>query len=362
MNRLLTCTFSVVNLSLLLPLHALATPSPLLDVPARPALTPPATQAGAGSLRLGQSGPSVALVEPRTQQSAQASQRLATPAVAEAAAPDAQLTPVRFAAPRKQALATAYARQHMALQQAQAHLRTAEHDRQQAWLVASGLGAALFLALGLGWWASRQQRRRADRAAQLRTRLATDLHQEVGTLLARVSQQAELLHEQQPEPSPALARLLGTSRAATHSVRDMAWSIDAQADTVGALLERMRDYLEQLATPAGLLTELHADGLYGSLRLPPELRQHLYFIFKEAVTNAVRHAVRPTRIVVTLTHYAVANALMLEVEDDGGPGPAPARTGTGLRTMHERAQALRGQLEVGAQPKGGFRVWLQVPF
>jgi signal transduction histidine kinase len=298
------------------------------------------------------------LIEPR----AQAAQRLKTKTFTEAASPSTQQAQAHFAAPREQELTAAYERQHLALLQAQARLRTAEHDRQQATLVASGLGAALLLAVSLGWWASRQQRRRAERAAALRTRLATDLHQEVGTLLARVSQQAELLHQQQPEPSPALVRLLGTSRAATHSVRDMAWSIDAQADTVGALLERMREYLELLAKPAGLLTELHADGLYSSLHLPPELRQHLYFIFKEAVTNAVRHAVKPTKIVVSLTHYAVANALMLAVEDDGGPGPAPARTGTGLRIMHERAQALRGRLEAGAQPQGGFRVWLQVPF
>lgn len=355
MNRLLTCTFSVVILPLLLLLFALATPSPLL---ARPVPSILAAQAEADSLRLGQAGPSTALAAPHTQ----ASQRLTTTAIAGVLSSEKRMTQEHLAAPREQALAAAYKRQHLALLQAQAHLRTAEHDRQQAWLVATGLGAALLLAVGLGWWATRQQRRRAERAAALRTRLAADLHQEVGTLLARVSQQAELLHQQQPEPSPALARLLGTSRAATHSVHDMAWSIDAQADTVGALLERMRGHLERLPKAAGLLTELHADGLYGSLRLPPELRQNLYFIFKEAVTNAVRHAVKPTKIVVTLTHYAVANALMLAVEDDGGPGPAPARTGTGLRTMHERAQALRGRLEAGAQPKGGFRVWLQVPF
>lgn len=362
MNRLLTSIFSVVIPSLLLPLITLATPAYLLDGPASSAPMSSAAHAGADSSRLGLSGPNVALARPQTPQGARASQKLVTTAFAEAASPRAQVVQVSFASSREQALAADYQRQHRALLQAQAHLRTAEHNRQQAWLVAAGLGAALALALGLGWWASRQQRRRTEREAQLRIRLATDLHQEVGTLLARVSQQAELLHQQQPEPSPALARLLGTSRAATHSVRDMAWSIDAQADTVGALLERMRGHLDQLAKPPGLVTELHADGLYGSLRLPPELRQHLYFIFKEAVTNAVRHAVQPTKIVVSLTHYAVANALMLAVEDDGGPGPAPARTGTGLRTMHERAQALRGHLEVGAQPQGGFRVWLQIPF
>lgn len=355
MNRLPTRIFSVVILFLLLSLSALASPSTL---PHGPAASAPAAQAGADSARLGYVGPGSALAP----QSAQATRKLASPAVAPAAAPLAQAGRVGATAARGQNLVAAFRRQHLALQQAQAHLRTAQAQRQQAWLVAAGLGCALLLALGLGWWASRQQRRRAERATALRARLATDLHQEVGTLLARLSQQAELLHQQQPELSPALTHLLGASRAATHSVHDMAWSIDAQADTVGALLERMRGHLAQLAEPAGLLTEVHADGLYGALRLPPELRQHLYFIFKEAVANAVRHAVQPTKIVVTLTHYAVANALMLAVEDDGGAGAAPARPGTGLRTMHERALALRGQLEAGAQPNGGFRVWLQVPF
>ena len=352
MNRLPTRIFSVVILFLLLSFSALASPFALPHGAALPA------PAGADSARLSHSG----LGGPLAQQDAQAAHRLASPALAPAAAPLAQAGLARATATREQNLMAAYRRQHQALQQTQAHLRTAQAQRQQAWLAAAGLGCALLLALGLGWWASRQQRRRAERANELRARLATDLHQEVGTLLARLSQQAEQLHQQQLEPSPALTHLLGTSRAATHSVRDMAWSIDAQSDTVGALLERMRGHLAQLAEPAGLRTELHADGLYGALRLPPELRQHLYFIFREAVANAVRHAVQPTKIVVTLTHYAVANALMLAVEDDGGPGAAPARPGSGLRTMHERALALRGQLEAGAQPNGGFRVWLQVPF
>lgn len=354
MNRLPTRIFSVVILFLLLSFSALASPFALPYSPARAAAAPLAAQAGADSAYLGLVSPGSALAP----QGPQTAHKLAAPA----AAPLAQAGLARATATRGQNIMAAYRRQHLALQQAQAHLRTAQAQRQQAWLVAAGLGCALLLALGLGWWASRQQRRRAERATKLRARLATDLHQEVGTLLARLSQQAEQLHQQQPEPSPALTRLLGTSRAATHSVRDIAWSIDAQADTVGALLERMRGHLAQLAEPAGLLTEVHADGLYGALRLPPELRQHLYFIFREAVANAVRHAVQPTKIVVTLTHYAVANALMLAVEDDGGPSAAPARPGAGLRTMHERALALRGQLEAGTQPNGGFRVWLQVPF
>jgi signal transduction histidine kinase len=76
----------------------------------------------------------------------------------------------------------------------------------------------------------------------------------------------------------------------------------------------------------------------------------------------LRHASRPTKVVVSLTCYTVANVLMLAIEDDGQPRVGTARASQGLRTMHERAQALRGTLEVGPQPRGGFRVWVQVPF
>ena len=361
MKRLLSYIFSVEILFFLLPAVALAAPLP--DSLRHPARGPVAPHLRPAATRPAPLSPAVALVKPLGPQGQQRFQRLQAPNFANTAAPTAtELAPARaahYTAAQRQ-LALDFERQRQALRQTQARLRTAEQSRYQAWLAAAGLAAGLLLTLGLGWWASRQLRRRAQREAQLRTRIAADLHTEVGTLLARVSQQAHLLRQQQP--SPDLDRLLGSSHAAAHTVRDMVWSIDAQADTVGALLDRMREHLAQTATPAGLLTELHADGLHNARRLPPELRQYFYLIFKEAVANVLRHASRPTKVVVTLTHYAVANVLMLAVEDDGQPGSTAAHGGTGLRTMQERALALRGRLEVGRQPRGGFRVWLQVPF
>ena len=273
----------------------------------------------------------------------------------------AQELQVRYAtAQREQELRQQ--RQRIALLQTQAQLRTAQYSRRLAWLGAAVLAVGLLLTLGLGWWATRQRRLRTEREARLRNRIAADLHNEVGTLLARVSMQADLLHQQQPEPSPALDRLLGNSRAAARTMRDIVWSIDAQADTVGALLDRIRDHLDQTATPAGLLTQLITNGLRNDLPLRPELRQHLYLIFKEAVTNAVRHATHATTLAVTLTRYDVTNALVLTIEDDGTAGLPPARSGRGLRNMQQRAADLRGTLEAGPRREGGFRVQLQAPF
>ena len=62
---------------------------------------------------------------------------------------------------------------------------------------------------------------------------------------------AELLHEAAGPGSPAVGNLLADSRAALATMRDVVWSIDAGADTVGALLDRLRD---PAALPGWLVT------------------------------------------------------------------------------------------------------------
>ncbi len=236
-------------------------------------------------------------------------------------------------------------------------------ERQRSRLLALLL-AAVVLGLGGGglllYLSQRRRLARVQREARLRTGIAADLHDEVGTILTRISLQAEALRGAAPAARPALLeRLLANSRAAARTMRDIVWGIDAAADTAGSLLDRMRDHLDQTAAPAGLLTELRATGLPDAEALPPELRQHLYLIFKEATTNALRHAPGATCLRVALSRRA--GQLELVVENDGRPAAPAARSGMGLRNMRQRAAALRGHLEAGPLPEGGFRVRLVVP-
>jgi signal transduction histidine kinase len=268
----------------------------------------------------------------------------------------AQELEIRYAtAQREQELARQ--RQRITLLRTQAQLRTAQYSRRLAQLGTATLAGVLLLTLGLLAWTSRQRRLRVVREERLRNRIAADLHDEVGTLLTRVNMQADLLSQQQPHP--ALERLLGNSRAAAGTMRDIVWGIDAQSDTVGSLLDRMRDHLDQTAAPAGLNTHLATNGLPDALVLPPELRQHLYLVFKEAVTNAARHARQASDLWVSLTR---ANGQLQLMVHNNGQTAGSSRSGMGLRSMRQRAEALRGTLVAGPEPEGGFRVRLVVPF
>jgi signal transduction histidine kinase len=57
---------------------------------------------------------------------------------------------------------------------------------------------------------------------------------------------------------------------------------------------------------------------------------------------------------------ADADRAAVVIEDDGGAVPSTAR-GSGLDGLRERAHRVRGELEAGAGPGGGFRLRLSVP-
>jgi len=57
---------------------------------------------------------------------------------------------------------------------------------------------------------------------------------------------------------------------------------------------------------------------------------------------------------------AAGDRAELEIDDDGDAAPEGA-PGTGLRGLRERAQRVRGEVEAGVRPGGGFRLRLTVP-
>ena len=213
-----------------------------------------------------------------------------------------------------------------------------------------GLAAAGVAGLGVYLW-QRSRLRRVQRENALRARLAADLHDEVGGLLTRVTMQAELLSELEQGPAASLAALVEDSRAAASTVRDIIWSVDAEADTLGALTARIHDQLLATARATGRALPFAAPAPAPAgpdPALPPAVRQHTYRIFKEALTNALKHSQPGSPIAVTLAHDPV---LRLSVRSEGRPDHH-GRAGQGLRNLHLRAAQMGATLNAGPTPDG----------
>jgi signal transduction histidine kinase len=92
-------------------------------------------------------------------------------------------------------------------------------------------------------------------------------------------------------------------------------------------------------------------------RLRPEVESAAYFVTAEALTNVAKYAcATEAEVRVSLEH----ECLRVLVRDNGVGGADPS-TGSGLRGLHDRVDALDGHLEVDSPPGGGTTVTVEIP-
>ena len=229
---------------------------------------------------------------------------------------------------------------------------------QRAWFLAlCALAAGL-----LGTWLYRYRVARLLEVANVRTRIATDLHDDIGANLTKIAILSEVARQQLgPEgagesgPLGAIARI---SRESVASMSDIVWAVDPRRDGLPDLVRRMRLHAEELFSPRGVALEFEAPG-EGRLRLGAGVRRDVFLVFKEALNNAARHS-GCSRVAVQLR--LEGGGLSLRVADDGaGFDPAVESDGQGLASMRRRAKRLGAALEVGSARGKGTEIVLRVP-
>jgi two-component system sensor histidine kinase DesK len=184
-----------------------------------------------------------------------------------------------------------------------------------------------------------------------RLRIARDLHDLLGHSLSVIALKSELarkLVEREPRKAATeLDDIQAVSRTALAEVREA-----VQGYRRLALTEALEGARAALGA-AGIGCEL-ADV---DVALPVDVDAVLAWAVREGSTNVIRHSGAShcsIRVDADADHAAVV------IEDDGS-AVGSTRSGSGLSGLRERAQRLRGELEAGARPEGGFRLQLTVP-
>ena len=205
---------------------------------------------------------------------------------------------------------------------------------------------------------------------RVRTRIATDLHDDIGAGLSRMAVLSEVVKRQTQadhrESVDMLTDIADSARGLVDSMSDIVWSIDPRKDDLNNVASRIRQFASDVLEARGIEWEFKASDEIGNIKLPPEQRRHLYLIFKEAINNVARHSdCRRVALEIRISN----ERLMASIRDDGrgfkaatGDGnPANGRGGNGLRNMQSRANELGGQLDVTSHPGDGTQLDLMIP-
>lgn len=188
-----------------------------------------------------------------------------------------------------------------------------------------------------------------------RSRIARDLHDDLGSRLAQIA----LISEDPDEPRPA-EQISGVAREAMQTLDELVWTVNARNDTVGRFAEFAAEFAERHLRLAGVRCRLQFPNDLETRHLDAETRRHLYLGFKEAVHNVVKHAgASDARIVLAID----GGWLVLEVADNGR-GMAEAASGAngnGLLNMRERMEEAGGVVRIDSRPGEGTRLSFRVP-
>jgi ligand-binding sensor domain-containing protein/signal transduction histidine kinase len=218
------------------------------------------------------------------------------------------------------------------------------------------LGAAALYAV------HRYRLRHALALERVRTRIASDLHDDIGASLSQISILTELARRELPPgagPAGPLDRIAESSRELVDAMSDIVWAVDPRRDRLGDLFHRMRRFASDTLAARDIELRFLAPEREGGRVLGADARRQVLLIFKEAVNNVARHAAcRSASVAIALED----GWLSVGLSDDGrGFDPDAASDGHGLHSMRQRARALGGTLEIHSAAGRGTRLQLRAP-
>lgn len=183
---------------------------------------------------------------------------------------------------------------------------------------------------------------------RVRSRIATDLHDDIGASLSQIAILSEVMSQKLQKGTDVgtkpLATIAETSRDLMNSMSDIVWSINPKRDHLVDLVQRMRRFATEVLTAKEIEFDFEApeDDLGGRLDL--NTRRQIYLIFKEAVNNCVKHS-GCSRVLVLVRRSG--SGFEMTISDNGsGFSPDADNTGNGLTSMRQRAESIGGNLEI----------------
>jgi signal transduction histidine kinase len=251
--------------------------------------------------------------------------------------------------------------------------------RRVLW-IAAAVSVAAMAALGWVWVLRRQvaergrqleiqihERQIAERRGEIeqeRTRVAQDLHDELGATLTEVSMLGTLARTPELPPEDRehyLDKLTSASRDVVATLDEIVWAINPKYDSVGSMASYYSLFAQRFLNLAGIACRLRVAETFPATPLDSRLRHGFFLAFKEALNNAVRHS-GASQILIEMDVFE--NQLKIAVVDNGrGFNPAESNSGSdGLTNMKERIAKLGGRCEITSQPTTGTTVefWLSL--
>ncbi|MES2920697.1 MAG: two-component regulator propeller domain-containing protein [Verrucomicrobiota bacterium] len=242
------------------------------------------------------------------------------------------------------------------------------HFWETAWFVTQAIVAVILLAGGVGWLIARSRLKRRISALRIRntreverSRIARDLHDDLGASLTEIALLADLGAEQAVGSAfeKQMDDLSSKARALGLTLDEIVWAVNPREDTLASLLDYLASFATEFLDRAGIRLRLNIAIGMPDLPLDATVRHSVFLAVREAFNNIVKHSEAKS----AWLNVALSNdTLAITVEDDGkGVDDYALSRGHGLSNFKVRMQACGGESKVSLRDGGGTVVRFHVP-
>jgi signal transduction histidine kinase len=257
-------------------------------------------------------------------------------------------------------------------------LRVLRHFWQAWWFIGlTGLGALITVGGAVRFVEKRKLQQRLKRLEQERalererTRIAQDLHDEMGAKLCRISflsEHARSGNLQPTELQDQISSISDASREVLHSLDEIVWAANPKNDRLEHVASYIGQYAQDYFQMTGIQCELDIPAVLPPYLLSSQTRHHLFLATHEALTNILKHSgatgakvsiacSASTLEVVTSDNGKGLEPSTTEMETDG----AGADSHDGLRNMRQRLADIGGDCRIEFAPGQGTTIRFILP-
>lgn len=204
--------------------------------------------------------------------------------------------------------------------------------------------------IAIGYSLYRLRINQLKKEQRIRTKIASDLHDDLGSTMNSVKVYANLaLMEKQADKYLPLIKD-GTQNA-INGIRDIIWVLDDTKDSIEQLLARISNFAVPLCEANHIKYKQELSDNARDHKLGQEERRNLYMIMKEAVNNTIKYS-GATNLDITVS--LKKGKPTIQIRDNGkGFDTSLNSDGNGLKNMNCRAREIKYDCQIDSAPGKG---------
>ncbi|HMR82438.1 MAG TPA: tetratricopeptide repeat protein [Niabella sp.] len=203
-----------------------------------------------------------------------------------------------------------------------------------------------------------ERNRSLQRELEIRSQIASDLHDDMGSSLSSIHIFSELLRKNGHDSHDLLSKIEANAKDTLEALDDIIWLVKPSNDKFSNLSMHISEFSIPLFESKNINFEIDFPECIAEVPLPMETRRNIFLIIKESVNNLVKYA-ECTEASIRATYNE--GYLRFVIKDNGkGFDPSKPTNRNGVKNLKARAKQINADLQIYSVPGWGTQITLIV--